>query len=162
MAPFSPFSRAHSRGKTVVARRNAGVQLPLKLPWTRPAAHLDCAWLQLFVLECRMKLIMSTPCCSSRWWGPNGTGPSREGATLYCSVLFLARFLTSAFASQRSLHALFLAGLQVKGVAFDLLNDVFLLHLALEAAQSILEGFTLLKSNFRQTDTPPDSSGRTG
>jgi hypothetical protein len=105
---------------------------------------------------------MSNPCCSSRWWGPNGAGPPREGATLYCSVLFFARFLTSAFASERGLNTLFFAGLQVKGVALNLLDDVFLLHLALEAAQSVLEGFTLLKSNFRQTYTPPDSSGRTG
>jgi hypothetical protein len=35
------------------------------------------------------------------------------------------------------------------------------LHLALETAQSILEGFTLLKSNFCQTDTPPNPSGWT-
>jgi hypothetical protein len=46
-------------------------------------------------------------------------------------------------------------------VALDFLNNVFLLHFALEAAQSILEGFTLLQSNFRQTDTPPNPSGRT-
>jgi hypothetical protein len=32
------------------------------------------------------------------------------------------------------------------------------LHFALEAAQCVLEGFTLLKSNFRQTDTPPNPS----
>jgi hypothetical protein len=30
------------------------------------------------------------------------------------------------------------------------------LYLALEAAQSILEGFPLLKSHFCQTETPPD------
>jgi len=66
------------------------------------------------------------------------------------SILFLARLLAGAFASQRSLHALFLAGLQVKGVALNLLDNVFLLHFALEAAQSILEGFSLLKSNFCQ------------
>jgi hypothetical protein len=35
------------------------------------------------------------------------------------------------------------------------------LHLALEAAQSVFQGFTFLQSNFRQTDTPPNSSGRT-
>ena len=48
-------------------------------------------------------------------------------------VLFLARLLTSALASQRGLHTLFLAGLQVKGVTFHFFNDVFLLHLALKA-----------------------------
>ena len=49
-------------------------------------------------------------------------------------VLFFSRFLTRTLASQRGLHTLFLAGLQVKGVTLDLLDDVFLLHLALETA----------------------------
>jgi hypothetical protein len=75
------------------------------------------------------------------------------------SILFLARFLTRPFASQRRLHALFFAGLEVKGVALNLLDNVFLLHFALKAAQSILEGFSLLQPNFCQTNTPPDSSG---
>ena len=77
------------------------------------------------------------------------------------SVLFLARFLTSSLARESGFDTLFLAGLQVEGVAFDLLDNVFLLHLALEAAQSVLEGFSLLKSYFCQTDTPPNSSGWT-
>jgi len=76
-------------------------------------------------------------------------------------VLFFARFLTSSLASESSLDTLFLAGLQVEGVALDLLDNVFLLHLTFEAAQSVLEGLTLLKPNFCQTDTPPALSGRT-
>jgi hypothetical protein len=35
------------------------------------------------------------------------------------------------------------------------------LHLALEPPQSVLEGFSLLKSDFCQTDTPPNPSGWT-
>jgi hypothetical protein len=35
------------------------------------------------------------------------------------------------------------------------------LNLALEPTQSILEGFSLLKSYFCQTDTPPNPSGWT-
>ena len=69
-------------------------------------------------------------------------------------VLFLARFLASSLASQRSLHALFLARFQVKGVALNLLDNVFLLHLALESAQSVLEGFALLKPDFCQRQHP--------
>jgi hypothetical protein len=107
-------------------------------------------------------MIKNNPCCNSERWGPHRAGPPREGATLYCLVLFLARFLTSTFASESRLYTLFLAGLQIKGVTLDLLNDVFLLHFALETAQSVLEGFTLLQSHFCQTYTPPDSSGRTG
>ena len=76
-------------------------------------------------------------------------------------VLFLARFLARPLTSQRGLYTLFLAGLQVKGVSLDLLDNVFLLHLALEPAESILEGFALLKSYFCQTYTPPNSSGWT-
>jgi hypothetical protein len=76
-------------------------------------------------------------------------------------VLFLARLFAGPLASQRSFHTLLLAGLQVKGVALDLLDNIFLLHLALKATKSVLEGLTLLKSNFCQTYTPPDSSGWT-
>ena len=43
-------------------------------------------------------------------------------------------------------------------MALYLLDNIFLLHLALEAAQSILEGFALLKSYVCQPYTPPDSS----
>jgi hypothetical protein len=65
-------------------------------------------------------------------------------------VLFLADLLTITLASQRFFHALFLAWLQVEGVAFNFLDDVFGLHLAFEAAQRILKGFTLLHSNLCQ------------
>jgi len=116
------------------------------------------------------------PACSSAWWGPDRAGPPRDGATLYCcivvllrqthcvksaSVLLFAHLLAGTLAGKCGLHALLLAGFQVKGVALYLFDNVFLLHFALEAAQSVFEGFTLLQSNFRQTDTPPDPSGRT-
>jgi hypothetical protein len=96
-------------------------------------------------------------------------GRPGKGTTLYCEcvlltislVLLFANFLASALASESSFDAFFFTGLQVKGVALDLFNDVFLLHFALEAAQSVFEGFTLLQSNFRQTETPPNPSGWT-
>ena len=90
--------------------------------------------------------------------GADREEPPREGAALYCLVLFFTGFLASSLASQRCLHALLLAGLQVKGMTLDFLDNVFLLHLALESPQSILEGFSLLKPYFCQTNTPPDSS----
>jgi hypothetical protein len=43
-------------------------------------------------------------------------------------------------------------------VTLDLLDDVFLLHFTFEAAQRVLEGFTLLNSDFRQLSTPPNRS----
>ena len=76
-------------------------------------------------------------------------------------VLFFANFLAGALTGERGLHAFLLTGFQVKGVAFYLFNDVFLLHFALKTAQSVFEGFPLLQSNFRQTNTPPNPSGRT-
>jgi hypothetical protein len=78
-----------------------------------------------------------------------------RGRPFTASVLLLANFLAGALASQRGLNAFLLTGLQVKGVALDLLNNVFLLHLALETAKRVLEGFTLLQSNFRQTEYTP-------
>jgi len=77
------------------------------------------------------------------------------------SILFFARFFTSPLACECCLDTLFLTGLQVEGVALDLLDNVFLLHLALETAQCVLERFSLLKSYFCQTDTPPNPSGWT-
>jgi len=98
--------------------------------------------------------------------GADRAGPPREGDDPYCfgvtpSILFFANFLTGALASERGFHAFLFTRFEVKGVALDLFNNVFLLHFALETAQSVLEGFTLLQSNFRQTDTPPNPSGRT-
>jgi len=49
-------------------------------------------------------------------------------------ILLFTRFLTSSLASQRCFYALFFARFQVKGVALDLLDDVFLLNLAFETA----------------------------
>ena len=88
-------------------------------------------------------------------------GRPGTGDPLLLLVLLFANLLASALASERGFYALFLTGFEVKGVALDLLDNVFLLHFALETAQSVLEGFTLLQSNFRQTDTPPNPSGRT-
>jgi hypothetical protein len=75
--------------------------------------------------------------------------------------LLFPDLLACALPSKRSFHAFFLAGFQIKGVALDLFNNVFLLHFALEAAQGVLKRLTLLQSNFRQTDTPPNPPGRT-
>jgi len=70
-------------------------------------------------------------------------------------VLFFPCFFPAALARQCFLHALFFARLQVKGVTLDLLDDVFLLHLALEATQRIFERLALLKSNFCQLNYTP-------
>jgi hypothetical protein len=81
-----------------------------------------------------------------------------KATTHRLSVLLLTSLFPAAFACEGFLDTLFLAGLQVKGVALNLLDNVFLLHLALETSQRVFEGFTLLKSDFRQLTTPPNSS----
>jgi hypothetical protein len=95
---------------------------------------------------------------------PAEQGRFRDGAALYCPfsyslvrlILFLAHFLASPLTSERGFHAFLLTGFQVKGVALDLFDNVFLLHFALETAEGIFERFALLQSYFRQTDTPPN------
>jgi hypothetical protein len=76
-------------------------------------------------------------------------------ATHRLSVLLLASFFATTFLCQCFLDTFFFAGLQVKGVALNLLDHIFLLHLALETSQRIFEGFTLLNPDFRQTNYTP-------
>ena len=83
---------------------------------------------------------------------PHGSDPS------VVSILLLTRFFATSFTCKRFLDSLLFAGLQVKGVALNLLNDVFLLHLALKSSQRVFEGLPLLESDFRQLTTPPNSS----
>jgi hypothetical protein len=67
-----------------------------------------------------------------------------EAAARILLVLLLARFLTTAFPRQSFLCPFLLARLQVVGVSLDLLDDIFLLHFALETAQGALQRFALL------------------
>ena len=69
--------------------------------------------------------------------------------------LLLACFLACAFARQRFLHPLFLAGFQVEGVTFHFFNDVLLLHFPLEATQGVFQGFAFLQSDFCQRNYTP-------
>jgi hypothetical protein len=59
-------------------------------------------------------------------------------------ILFPAYLFTVSLASQRLFDALFLAGLQVKRMPLHFLDDVFLLYLAFEAAESIFQRLSLL------------------
>jgi hypothetical protein len=65
---------------------------------------------------------------------------------------FPATLLPVPFARQRLFDAQFFARLQVEGVPLDFFNDVFLLHLTLEASEGVLQGFTLLESDFSQSE----------
>jgi len=57
---------------------------------------------------------------------------------------FPARLFPVSLAGQRLLDPLFLSRLQVEGVPLDLLDNVLLLDLSLEAPQSVFERFTVL------------------
>jgi hypothetical protein len=63
--------------------------------------------------------------------------------------------LAVALAGERCFHALFLARLQVVGVTLDLLDDVLLLHFALETAQCGFQGLTVLDGHLSQSESPP-------
>ena len=82
-------------------------------------------------------------------------GTERPFPAVLVLYFFFARFFAGPLASQRGFHTLFFAGLQVVGVALYLLDDVFLLHLAFEPAQSVLEGLALLKPNICQARYTP-------
>jgi hypothetical protein len=89
-----------------------------------------------------------------------GTPRERKGAALgrrpcVLLLLFFPSFLPAALSRQSFLHAPLFTGFQIEGVALHFLDDVLLLDLALEAAQGILEGFSLLQSDFRQNNHTP-------
>jgi hypothetical protein len=62
--------------------------------------------------------------------------------------VFLSGFLARPFSSQGLLDPSLFPGFQVKGVPFDFFDDVFLLNLALEAAESALDRLAFLNLDF--------------
>jgi hypothetical protein len=67
-------------------------------------------------------------------------------AALDCTLIRLfATLFSSTLSRQGFLYALLLARLQVKGVTPDLLDDVFLLYLALEATKGLLQRLAFLQ-----------------
>jgi hypothetical protein len=91
---------------------------------------------------------MNVKCFGERAVTPEGDGPDQ-------SILLFARFFAATLACKRFFHPLLFAGLQVKGVTFHFLDDVFLLYLALKTAKRVFEGFALLKSDFSQSNHTP-------
>jgi hypothetical protein len=65
-------------------------------------------------------------------------------------ILLFTNFLTITLPCKRFFHAFLLTWFQIKRVTLDFLDDVFGLHLALEAPQGVLKGFALLYSNLCQ------------
>src|SRR5882757_2901225 len=73
-----------------------------------------------------------------------GAEPRRGGRLVRFAPLLLAQSLPR----KRFFGPAFLARLHVEAVLLDFLNDVFLLHLALKAAQGIFQRLTLLNDDF--------------
>jgi len=71
-------------------------------------------------------------------------------------VLLLASLLAIPLACQCCFHATLFARFQIVGMTLYFLDDVFLLNLPLEAAQSIFERLAFLYTNFRQNFPPPN------
>jgi hypothetical protein len=59
---------------------------------------------------------------------------------------------------QSCLDALLFSGLEIERMPLDLFNDVFLLHFSLKAPERIFQCLAVLKSYFRQINTPPNRS----
>jgi len=70
-------------------------------------------------------------------------------------VLLFTSLLAIPLARQCFLHATILTGLQVVGVTFDFLDDVFLLNLPLKPAERILKRLAFLYANLCQIDYTP-------
>jgi len=160
MAPSARFRRAHSRGK------NSGGDTEIQVVYNSPSftAPLDSARHApgtargyKLSLNAGKKIDYVIPAAAQHGGGQIKQSRSGTERLFPALILFLAGFFSCPLASERSFYTLFFAGLQVKGVALDLLDNVFLLHLAFKAAQSVLEGLALLKPNFCQIYTPPDS-----
>jgi hypothetical protein len=62
--------------------------------------------------------------------------------------------LSVAFPCQRRFDSLLLARLQIVGVPFDVLDDVLIQDLSLEAAQRAFQALAIVKPNFCQRNSP--------
>jgi hypothetical protein len=75
--------------------------------------------------------------------------PPRELVVLWVLLLQLAsELLTVALARQSLLGPALVTRLQVEGMFLDVLDDVFLLDLPLEATEGTLDGLALLNLDF--------------
>ena len=81
--------------------------------------------------------------------------PLHSPSSITDLIVLVASLLPGPFASQGFFHSPLFSRFQVERVFLDFFDDVFLLDLALESTQRVLEGFPLLKSYFSQTSNTP-------
>jgi hypothetical protein len=84
-------------------------------------------------------------------------GPTLSDGAALDLVRFPPLLLAQSLPRKRFFCPPFLAGLHVKAVFLDFLDDIFLLHLALETAQRIFQRFTLLDNHFSHFLIHPQS-----
>jgi hypothetical protein len=70
-------------------------------------------------------------------------------------ILLAALLLAEPFAGKRFLGTTLFPWLHIEAVPLDLLDDVFLLDLALETAQGVFQRFAFLNGYFRQNRIHP-------
>jgi hypothetical protein len=68
---------------------------------------------------------------------------------------FAPQLLPIPFARKRLLGPSLVAGFQIEGVLLDILDDVFLLDLPLEPAESAFDGLALLDFDFSHASNTP-------
>jgi hypothetical protein len=74
-------------------------------------------------------------------------------------VQFPTLLLPAAFPGEGLFRPALVTRLQIERVFLDILDDIFLLHLPLEAAQGALDGFAFLYFYFSQAFSTPSSAG---
>jgi hypothetical protein len=84
--------------------------------------------------------------CESR--SPRGGELPGQPSGSAALVLFAPLLFAKPLARQRLFGPALFTGLHVVTVLLDLLDDVFLLHAALETAQRVLQGFAFLNAYF--------------
>src|SRR5687768_8933488 len=91
-----------------------------------------------------------------RNWGGDGPPETPRGQPGGVLLLRLAaNLLPIAFPRQRLLRALLVARLQIEAVLLDVLDDVFLLDLALETPEGVFDRLALLDLDFGQNVNTP-------
>jgi hypothetical protein len=70
-------------------------------------------------------------------------------------VQFPTLLLPTPLPGKRLFGSTLVARLQVEGVLLDILDDIFLLHFALETAKRAFDRFAVLHFHFSQATAPP-------
>jgi len=84
------------------------------------------------------------------------TAPTRMAGAAERLVRFPPLLFAQSLPRKRFFGPALFTGLHIEAMLLDFLDDVFLLHLALETAQSVLQRFTFLDDDFSHVDFTPN------